>query len=75
VKGKPDIIDIIAKKILQFYGRVKRVPEERIPRLLMECIPLKRRKRGRPRKIRMEGVSTSNHDNNKFRTSSVEKQR
>jgi hypothetical protein len=26
VKGKPDIIDIIEKKRLQWYGHVKRMP-------------------------------------------------
>ena len=36
VKGKPDIIDIIEKKRLQWYGHVKRMPEERIPKLIME---------------------------------------
>jgi IS5 family transposase len=36
VKGKPDIIDIIEKKGLQWYGHVKRMPEERIPKLIME---------------------------------------
>jgi hypothetical protein len=42
VKGKPDIIDIIKKKILQWYGYVKRMPEERIPKLIMEWIPEER---------------------------------
>jgi hypothetical protein len=56
VKGKPDIIDIIEKKRLQWYGHVKRMPEERIPKLIMEWIPQERRKRGRPRKTWMEGV-------------------
>jgi len=32
VKGQPDIIDIIEKKRLQWYGHVKRMPEERIPK-------------------------------------------
>ena len=32
VKWKPDIIDIIKKKKLQWYGHVKRMPEERIPK-------------------------------------------
>jgi hypothetical protein len=50
VKGKPDIIDIIEKKRLQWHGHVKRMPEERIPKLIMEWIPEERRKRGRPRK-------------------------
>jgi hypothetical protein len=38
VKGKPGIIDIIEKKRLQWYGHVKRMPEER-------------RKGGRPRNL------------------------
>ena len=37
VKGKPDIIE---KKGLQWYGQVKRMPEDRIPKLIMEWIPL-----------------------------------
>jgi hypothetical protein len=36
VKGKPDIIDIIEKKKLQWYDHVKRMPEERIPKLILE---------------------------------------
>jgi len=59
VKGQPDNIDIIEKKRLQWYGHVKRMPEERIPKLIMEWIPLERRKRGRPRKTWMEGVQAA----------------
>jgi hypothetical protein len=59
VKGKPDIIDIIEKKRLQCYGHVKRMPEERIPKLIMEWVPEERRKRGRPRKTWMEGVQAA----------------
>jgi hypothetical protein len=55
VKGKSDIIDITEKKILQWYGHVKRTSEERIPKLIIEWIPLERRKRGCPRKTWMEG--------------------
>jgi hypothetical protein len=55
VKGKPDIVDIIEKKRLH----VKRMPEERIPKLIMEWIPWERRKRGRPRKTWMEGVQVA----------------
>jgi hypothetical protein len=32
VKGKPDIIDIIEQKRPQWYGHVKRMQEERIPK-------------------------------------------
>jgi hypothetical protein len=56
VKGKPDIIDNIEKKRLQWYGHVKRMPEERIPKLILEWVPEERQKRGRPRKTWMEGV-------------------
>jgi len=56
VKGKPDIIDIIQKKRLQWYGHVKRMSEERIPKLIMDWIPREGRERGRPRKTWMEGV-------------------
>ena len=59
VKGKPDIIDIIKKKRLQRYGHVKRMPEERISKLIMEWVPLERRKRVRPRKTWMEGVQAA----------------
>ena len=53
------IIDIIEKKRLQSYGHVKRMPEERLPKLIMEWIPLERRKRGCPRKTWMEGVQAA----------------
>jgi len=35
VKGQPDIIDIIEKTRLQWYGHVKRMPEDRIPKLII----------------------------------------
>jgi len=56
VKEKPDIIDIIERKRLQWYGHVKRIRDERLPKLIMEWIKGERRKRGRPRKTCMEGV-------------------
>ena len=59
VKGEPDIIDIIERKRLQWHGYVKRMPEERIPKLVMEWIPRERSQRGRPRKTWIEGVQAS----------------
>ena len=59
VKGKPDIIDIIQKQRLQWYGHFKRMPDERIPKLIMELVPRERRKSGRPRKTWMEGVQAA----------------
>ena len=56
VQEKPDIIDIIEKKRLQWYGHVKRMPEQRLPKLIMEWIPIERKKKGRPKKTWMEGV-------------------
>ena len=74
VKGKPDIIDITAQKRLQWYSHVKRIPEERILKLIMDWIPQERRKRGCPRETWMKGVQSS-RDSKKFRTRSMEKQR
>jgi hypothetical protein len=59
VKGNPNIIDIIEKKRLQWYGHVKRMSEERIPKLIMEWVPAVGRERGRPRKTWMEGVQAA----------------
>jgi len=59
VKEKSDIIDIIERKRLQWYGHVKRMQDERLPKLIMEWIPGERRKRGRPRKTWMEGVGAA----------------
>jgi hypothetical protein len=56
VKEKPDIIDIIERKRLQWNGHVKRMQEERLPKLIMEWIPGESRKRRRPRKTWMEGI-------------------
>jgi hypothetical protein len=50
VKGKPDVTDIIEKNRLQWYGHVKRMPEERMPKSVREWIPEERRESGRERK-------------------------
>jgi len=40
VKEKPDIIDIIESKRLQWYGHVKRIQEERLPKLTLRSLTL-----------------------------------
>ena len=59
VKLKQDIMDTIEKKTLRWYGHVKRMPEERMPKLIMEWTPPERRKTGRPRKTWIEGVQAA----------------
>jgi len=44
LKKKPDIIDIIERKRLQWYDHVKRMQDERLPKLIMEWIPGEREK-------------------------------
>ena len=70
MKEKPDIVDIIERKRLQWYDHVKRMQDERLPKLIMEWIPGERRKRGRPRKT-WNGRCTSSHENKTFRRRSV----
>ena len=52
-------MDIIQKKRLQWYGHVKRMPEERMPKLIMERTQTERGKRGRPRKTWIERVQAA----------------
>jgi len=59
LKEKLDIVDIIESKRLQWYGHVKRMQEERLPKLIMEWIPGERRKRGCPKKTWMEDVQAA----------------
>jgi hypothetical protein len=59
VKEKPEIIHSIERKRLQWYGHVKRMQEERLPKLIVEWIPGERRKRGHTRKTWMEGVQAA----------------
>jgi hypothetical protein len=74
VKEKPNIIDIIEKKRLQWYGHIKRMQEERLPKLIMECIPGGEKKK-RTSKKNVDARCTSSHKNKKFRSKSVVKQK
>ena len=74
VKRKQDIMDFIENKRLQWYGHVKRMPEERIPKLIMEWTQTERRKKRTPKK-NVDRGSTSSHGNKELGTRSMEKQR
>jgi hypothetical protein len=69
VKEKLDIIDIIERKRLQWYGHVKRMQEERIPKLIMEW------KKKRTSKKNVDGRCTSSHENKTFGSRPVVKQK
>ena len=49
------------------------MPEERIPKLIMEWVTGEKKKRTSKKNV--DGRSTSSHDNKKFRKRSMEKQR
>jgi hypothetical protein len=68
VKGNTDIIEIIQKKILHWYGHVKRMSEERTPKLIMDWMPEERRKRGPIRKTWMEGVQARELEQDQWET-------
>ena len=59
IMGVKEKLDIIEKKRLQWYGHVKRMPEDMRAQLIIEWVPQERRKRGRPRKTWMEGVQAA----------------
>jgi hypothetical protein len=44
------ITDIIERKRLQWRGHVKRMPEERIPKLIMEWINIGKKEKRTPKK-------------------------
>jgi hypothetical protein len=73
VKEKTDIIDIIERKRLQWYGHVKRMQEKRLPKVIMEWIPGEEGKEDVKKNV--DGRCTSSHENKTFRSRSVVKQK
>jgi hypothetical protein len=74
VKEKPDIIDIIEKKRLQWYGHVKRMQEERLQKKNYG-VDTRGKKKKRASKKNVDGRCTSGHENKTFRSRSVVKQK
>ena len=56
---KNSILDYVQHKQLQWYGHVKRMSEERIPKKVMEWLPPERLKRGRPTTTWIQGIITT----------------
>ena len=74
MKGKPDIIDIIQQKRLQWYGYVKRDARGENTKINYG-LDTTGEKEKKTSKKNVDGRSTSSHNNKKFRTRSMEKQR
>ena len=56
VQRDEDIMDTINMKRLIWYGHVQRMSEERWPKKMLDWIPNRRRKRGRPRTAWRENI-------------------
>ena len=52
------VIDYFTYKQLNWYGHIRRMPEEKIPRRVWELCPPGRRGRGRPRNTWMQEIMT-----------------
>jgi len=74
VKEKPDIIDIIEKKRLQWYGHVKRMQKERLLKFHYG-VDTRGKKKKRTSKKNMGGRCTSSHEKKTIRSRSVVKQK
>jgi hypothetical protein len=74
VKEKPDIIDITERKRLQWYGHIKRMQDERLPKLIYG-VDTRGKKKKRTSKKNMDGRCTRSHENKTLRIRSVVKQR
>ena len=55
---KNSVIDYVKYKQLNWYGHIRRMPEERIPRRVWEWCPPGSRGRGRPRNTWMQEIMT-----------------
>ena len=56
VHRNKDIMDTINMKRLIWYGHVQKMPEERWPKRMLDWVPNRRRKRGRPRRGWRENI-------------------
>jgi hypothetical protein len=57
MQAEETVLDRIEARKLRWFGRVMRMPEERLPAIIHSWIPPGRRKRGRPRWSWRDGVT------------------
>lgn len=62
--NRETINEYIDKKQLIWFGHVKRMPEDRLPRMVLEWTPTERRKPGRPKKRWEQGIKRAMSDRN-----------
>jgi hypothetical protein len=60
---RKNILEVTEEKRLRWFGHVKIMPENRLPRKILEWEPEGTRRRGRPKERRIDGVrrSMTNH--------------
>ncbi len=58
------ILETIQYKQLQWFGHVKRMKDNRIPKIILEWFPAGRKKRGRPKHSRLREITGILKDKN-----------
>ena len=64
MKVETTIIEEIQRRQLIWYGHVKRMDEERLPKIILNWTPTERRRRGRPRTTWMGGIQKAMSERN-----------
>ncbi|KAJ4448081.1 hypothetical protein ANN_10093 [Periplaneta americana] len=57
-KTKHSVLDYMRYKQLTWYGHVRRMPEERLPKMVLEWCSPGRRRKGRPRNSWLQEIRT-----------------
>jgi hypothetical protein len=58
------IIKEIEQNLLTWYGHVQRMAEGRLPKIVLNWMPKRKRAKGRPKKNWMEGISMAMNERN-----------
>ena len=60
--GQDMILDDITWKTLIWYGHVERMDPTRLPKIMIHWKPEGKKKRGRPRRTRKDGIYTATNE-------------